>query len=426
MRGLRDRDPETAGRVERYLGEAKRRVSEGLAALGQANWAPAAWKEADPTPELDKLRLVARQRESNLSDLASSEGRATAEEERTRLRESAAISESRAAIAAEIARLAEVEKIKDSIRECATTAITLYAKELTGHFLTEAVEGQFGDEMIALGAERVQVKLAQAAGQAGRAKFAFKLEGAPAANVPLVLSEGEKNCVALAGCLTEISHAAAGAALVLDDPTSSLDHVYRKQVAKRLCREGKSRQVVIFTHDMVFLGQLREAAELEGVARRFVYLERDGQPGVVSEFGPFDGMSFRDRINYLKKLAHEAGQLYDQGKDSAYAEKAKRLLSLLRSSWERAVEDVALDGAVKRFEERIEPGKLRRVLKLTKLDCDDLTAGYKQCHGEIPAHDSAQAANSSPPPPIELSKRIQALDGWAGGINGRPEGKPKK
>ena len=46
---------------------------------------------------------------------------------------------------------------------------------------------------------------------------------------------------------------------VFDDPVSSLDHRHRDRVAERLAEEGKTRQVVVFTHDMAFLLLLDEA-----------------------------------------------------------------------------------------------------------------------------------------------------------------------
>jgi hypothetical protein len=42
-------------------------------------------------------------------------------------------------------------------------------------------------------------------------------------------------------------------------PVSSLDHMHREKVAKRLAEESAQRQVVVFTHDLAFLFLLDEA-----------------------------------------------------------------------------------------------------------------------------------------------------------------------
>jgi hypothetical protein len=45
---------------------------------------------------------------------------------------------------------------------------------------------------------------------------------------------------------------AAVTGIVFDDPVSSLDHMRREQIARRLAREAKVRQVNVFTHDLAF------------------------------------------------------------------------------------------------------------------------------------------------------------------------------
>lgn len=72
-----------------------------------------------------------------------------------------------------------------------------------------------------------------------------------------VLSEGERTCVAIAGWLAELHASGNTSAIVLDDPVTSLDHKYRKRVAQLLVREAQNRQVVVFTHDIVFFYMLQ-------------------------------------------------------------------------------------------------------------------------------------------------------------------------
>jgi wobble nucleotide-excising tRNase len=51
---------------------------------------------------------------------------------------------------------------------------------------------------------------------------------------------------------------------VFDDPVSSLDYKWREGVARRLVQVSKTRQVTVFTHDVVFLLLLEHyAAELD-------------------------------------------------------------------------------------------------------------------------------------------------------------------
>src|SRR5690606_22425879 len=83
-----------------------------------------------------------------------------------------------------------------------------------------------------------------------------------------VLSEGERTCVALAGFLAELEVAQDESAIILDDPVSSLDHRHRRYVARALIEEARRRQVVLLTHDIVFLLMLTKAARSGGVPVR--------------------------------------------------------------------------------------------------------------------------------------------------------------
>src|SRR5207247_1965538 len=73
--------------------------------------------------------------------------------------------------------------------------------------------------------------------------------------------DGEKTCVALAAFLTELATATHRSALVFDDPVTSLDHRWRPQVARRLVEEATSRQIIVFTHDLIFVNDLVDLAE---------------------------------------------------------------------------------------------------------------------------------------------------------------------
>src|SRR3546814_17098979 len=100
----------------------------------------------------------------------------------------------------------------------------------------------------------------------------------------MVLSEGEQSCVALAAFLTELATAQHKSALVFDDPVTSLDHRWREKVADRLVEESATRQIIVFTHDMVFVNDLHDKAVREAVPMKLVSLSR-GPAGTGMEIG---------------------------------------------------------------------------------------------------------------------------------------------
>ena len=126
-----------------------------------------------------------------------------------------------------------------------------------------------------MGFRHVEVEMAVAGGSRGALYHKLQLRRAPGVEVSRVASEGEARCLSIASFFAELSTATHQSAILFDDPVSSLDHGWRRQVAERLAEESRSRQVVVFTHDIVFLLELRSAAELHGVEVRNQHLRRD-------------------------------------------------------------------------------------------------------------------------------------------------------
>ena len=98
-----------------------------------------------------------------------------------------------------------------------------------------------------------------------------------------IFSEGEQRALALADFLTEVGLNPDSAGIVLDDPVTSLDHARKSAISDRLVEEARKRQVVVFTHDLVFLSLLADRSEAEGAEFTGHWVECiDKQPGYVT------------------------------------------------------------------------------------------------------------------------------------------------
>jgi wobble nucleotide-excising tRNase len=99
-----------------------------------------------------------------------------------------------------------------------------------------------------------------------------------------ILSEGEQKAVALADFLTEVGLNPVNAGIVLDDPVTSQDHERKTAIASRLVNESAYRQVVVFTHDLVFLNQLLKYADDHDIVYEAHWIDRDddGRPGYIT------------------------------------------------------------------------------------------------------------------------------------------------
>jgi hypothetical protein len=195
-------------------------------------------------------------------------------------------------------------------------------------------------------AERVELK---PSASKGKPSVRFELRSEGRERVAKVLSTGEQTALATAFFLAELRVGDERSAIVLDDPISSLDHQRREHLAARLAEEAQKRQVVILTHDLVFVAYLLEHAEELGLDLHAQALVRsDGEVGVVSAELPWQARSPMERLRALRhELKSELRPLY-KGRDSRYERRAQQWLLDLRRGYERLIEIYLLNGVVER------------------------------------------------------------------------------
>jgi len=169
------------------------------------------------------------------------------------------------AVLGEIERKKRLAAYQLCLEETKTTGITRKSSEITKLAVTEQLAKSFREELVALKFRHVEVEMTASGGSRGALYHKLQLRRAPGVSVPKVVSEGEARCLSIASFFAELSTTADRSAILFDDPVSSLDHEWRGRVAERLVVEAKSRQVIVFTHDIVFLLALSDEAERAGV-----------------------------------------------------------------------------------------------------------------------------------------------------------------
>jgi hypothetical protein len=304
--------------------------------------------------------------------------------------------------------------------ETSTNLITRLGNDIADEVITPKVRDQFQSEIIRLAAYRVRVEIVRAGGKYGSPQYQVRFFANPQAAVHNVLSEGEQTCVALAAFLTELATAPHKSALVFDDPVSSLDHRWRRKVAERLVAEAGTRQIIVFTHDLVFLNDLKDAAENDNKPVQLISLSRSpAGTGVVTVGLPWLAASIKSRIDSLEKDVRAAALLYDNNNEDGYREAVFRIYSSLRTTWERAIEDVAFHGVINRHRDYVNTKYLRKATVLTEADCDAFAIGFEKCCNQTDAHDSSRARNAAPPPPDEVMRDVQGALDWVTSIRDR-------
>lgn len=326
------------------------------------------------------------------------------------------VADNREAILADVARLARTTKIATAIDSCETQQITAESGRLTNRYVTEALRTDFARELADLNTSRIRVRIVPR-GEYGATYHRLELEGeVDDARVSDVVSDGEFRAIALASFLAELGQSDSQSAIVLDDPVASLDHLYRERVAGRLVVEARLRQVIVFTHDLVFLHDLTSAAEREGVQIAYRRLRlTPTHVGWPLDEPPWLGMKVRQRIEALQRELNTLRAVYDGGDVEGYERDAKSWYGSLRETWERSVEEVLFGDAIGRYRHEVKTNNLtsERVWVLEEADVVQLVAGMTKSSTWIRGHDQPAAVNRPVPPPDELRDDLGALRDWA-------------
>ena len=422
--GLADLDvhsPELAERVRSYLLTVTRRVELATEALG----------ETPPTiPILPALPDVCRPIERHIDELESrvEELRHTDHEELidriqnelSELRARQVLADNLDAVLDEIERKKKLAVYQVCLVDTRTTAITNKSVEITKRTVTDQLVESFDRELNELGFRDVEVRLVPSGGSRGALYHKLQLRRAPSAALARVVSEGESRCLSLASFFAELTTGEHRSAILFDDPVSSLDHTWRRNVAKRLVFESQSRQVIVFTHDIVFLLELQSRAEEAGVELKNQYLRRDREgAGRSSERLPWVAMRVRERIGHLRSLHQDVAKVYREGAPEEYEKDAIYIYGLLREAWERGVEQVLLGGTVERFRNSVQTKSARYLADILPADISVLDAAMTKASTWLPGHDQSAAVNAPVPEPDEIADDIRTLDDWVSRINKR-------
>jgi transposase len=124
--------------------------------------------------------------------------------------------------------------------------------------------------------------------------------------------------------------------IVIDDSVSSLDRDRGLKVAARIAAEAQKRQVIVFTHDLIFFNDLCREADDLGVATETIALFADGaNAGKVDPAGvSWKGLSVNKRLARIRNDGGFPAHRNHQGVDMSQKSVA------LKSSSERIVKDI--------------------------------------------------------------------------------------
>jgi len=408
-----------------YLGHMDRRAEELRAACASGDWnvLTTALSES-PCEQLRALIASIEQSSHQLEKAGDPDGAAALRGEYEELQARERLAGLKEEVRAEIARQQRIASLRACLKDTDTTGITSKNTELTKSEVTEGLRAEFNKELRELNLQHLAVSVAAEHGAKGVMfhKIAFDEAKTKGWVVQEVLSEGEHRCIALAAFLAELSMQPIESSIILDDPVSSLDHTRREFVARRLVREAVKRQVIVLTHDLVFLLFLQEQAELQKVEFTSRFLDREkGALGVPVDGLPWYGMGIKARVAWLREQVVKLRKTFKDESMETYSRDAAFLWGRLREAWECAVEEVLLNGAIRRFGRKVSTLPLHAVCDITEADIQTVNEGMTACSSWLPGHDQAPALNTQMPDPDSFSSAVELLASWRQAIVKRRE-----
>ena len=314
----------------------------------------------------------------------------------------------------EVVRLQKVRDIGVLKNTIGTQATTVFSTGLARVHVNEVVNDRFARESEMLGLDRI--KLADKGGDKGklRHKPALLNSTLQTKTVQDVLSEGEQTALGIAGLMTEVYLDASESALILDDPITSLDHGRREKVARRLAELGRNRQVVVFTHDLTFLGDLVKAAQESGVklTERSIIKHRDNTPGHVLETHPWKAKDAKQRIGALReklaKIKKESSTIEPEECD----ERVQLWAGFLSETLERIVRNDIVGAVVDRGTAEVKPRMVKLLAAITKEDNDEYLSIYSEVSKWAARHDKSEGVNFIAPSFDDMEAILARLDSW--------------
>lgn len=223
-----------------------------------------------------------------------------------------------------------------------------------------------------------------------------------------ILSEGEQKVIALADFIAETNITGINKGVVFDDPVNSLDEERKINIAERFVSIAENKQVLVFTHDLVFVSSLINFLTDKGLQHECHWMEnRNGNPGQIW---------LRNAPSYERNYrnAEPAKKYYtDANKSDCPPEQRETLLksgfTALRTCYEVLVINELFCNVVQRYNERISVDALTSV-KFTEEAKNELLDSFGQCCRYMEGHSHSDKYAYKKPEPQNLNEEIQRYE----------------
>ncbi len=373
-----------------------------------------------PAEELKALREDIAGRARALSGDADSVERRALVAEHEGLKDRVSLAGIADDVRAEIERQVEIAALKKAEKTCGTATkrrITTKNKDLSEKLVTDVLRGRFAREVQKLQIGSMPIELRKVRDRDFQSFFKVALVDKPDEPVGEILSEGEHRCVALASFLAELVTSKDYSGIVFDDPMSSLDHKYRRRVAKRLVEEAAHRQVIVFTHDLTFLFDLQREAKAAGQEVHYQNVHRtQSEPGHVSDDLPIDAKSALPLAAALRSELKTVRGEFDKWPEARRSLFADGFIGKLRKAWEQGIADL-IQPVMSRFNSQIRGSSLHKLAIVNEDDVIAVRTARARLSEDL--HASPETINPAETTHAELLNELKILEAWLHDVKDR-------
>lgn len=403
---IRQRDPKLAEVLLSSQLSAKQRREDAIARLAGDDSASVPALES-PHTLLKDLAKKLRDEKDALAKAGEAQEREKLADEKAELEDKKILATNRANLVTRRNLLVTDAAYAKALAEVQTKGITQRANELIDKHLSSAVVTRFDAEREGFDIMHLKVGLSRKSGQT-KAEFEVDPHTKLTKVTSEILSEGEQRALALAGFLTEVALTDGSGPIIVDDPVSSLDRDRSARVAKRLATEAHQRQVVVFTHDIIFFNELCGAAEGQGIEPATVALfgDKDAAGKIDAAGMVWKGLNVAKRIGKIKNDFAPLPKLLASS-PADYEYKVKHLYGRMRDTYERVVEEVIFRDIVRRGTDVIQTQLLRYV---TLSDSLAIRFHEGMTRANTHSHDNPAADTVPVPKPEDFEADIAALE----------------
>lgn len=260
------------------------------------------------------------------------------------------------------------------------TSLTNLSKTASEQLLNQDFGKLFLAECTKLNAPSVTLDFSGKKGQAARKKYVSKDH-----KLSETLSEGEQKVIALADFIAESLLRKKSSPIVFDDPVNSLDYRRLKNVVDRIVALSRTRQVIIFTHNIWFATEIlsRFDGDKDGCSYYDIYAE-EGKKGIISGGTSPRTDTFNSLSKKLNMLIQSATSETEKEIRDVFIEKG---YDVMRSICEIVVENELLQSVTKRHRSNVMFTALPKI-KVDKLPAavEAITPIFEKCCGIIASH----------------------------------------